>query len=209
MQFERVCLSRRHPGAGVTVKWDWEMRPLRHFRGIIQICGCTPGGNFWCAGTALESNLLESDVQICSKTIKCPWADQGDLHGNPRRPTVVQGLPKRTRAKPKVGPRRGKRGRRTTNGGQQITTLHQMNFTKIPIHYPLLYSGRVFSLFVYIIYIYIYICICMKIIHVNKCIHIYIYIYTYMNFTLSFVGVYQLVFVVHTLHTFSDMLGCD
>ena len=43
------------------------------------------------------------------KSIKCLQTDQGELQGIPRRPKVVQGLPKETQKEAKVGPRKEKR----------------------------------------------------------------------------------------------------
>lgn len=84
----------------------------------------------------LRAICSELDVQFCLETTKRPLADQGDLHGIPKRPNVVQGRSTATQNEFKVGPGTGKGRRKTRKGEQQITNLytHTQNIRKLPIH---------------------------------------------------------------------------
>ena len=69
-----------------------------------------PAGKFragiYCAQSSyLRAICSELEVQFCQKPIISAWPDQGDLHGNPRRPKVLHGLPRRNQKETKVGPR--------------------------------------------------------------------------------------------------------
>ena len=80
----------------------------------------------------LRAVCLELNVQFHQKSIISPWADQGDHHGNWRRPKVVQGLPEWSQNKPKVSPRKRQGSRRTLRDEQnrQLYT-HKQNMRKL------------------------------------------------------------------------------